>query len=439
MGPRKMETQQQRAEQIGRSFSEFDSHPVDRAVIPQTHLDLVNRQRTSLFPWRGQFSPELIELLLAEFSSEGHIVVDPFVGSGTTLFECARKSLQCAGSEINPAAVEMSRTVEFANLTQEQRAASIRAAREAIGVHVGDTAMGGMFSREEKGDEEGWLALRETLRAILSQVRSNPPVWNIIANTVLRLAHEKTPKHATAILWSFERQRQIIEQLPYTESRCEVFHCDARGLPVESGTADLVLTSPPYINVFNYHQYCRPALELMGWDMLRVATSEFGANRKHRANRFLTVVQYAIDMATALREMRRVLRPDGRAIVVIGRESNVRGVSFRNGRIVGVLGAACAGLQLVLKQERKFTTRYGRTIYEDILHFSPADVAPGLRDEIARDVGTQCLSAALRRASPEVRANIESALDCAKTVAASPLFTLDDNRAGEHKCQQLRT
>jgi len=34
--------------------------PHDRDSIPQENLDLANKFRTSLFPWRGQFSPELI-------------------------------------------------------------------------------------------------------------------------------------------------------------------------------------------------------------------------------------------------------------------------------------------------------------------------------------------------------------------------------------------
>jgi hypothetical protein len=36
--------------------------------IPQERLDLANKFRTSVFPWRGQFSPELIEILLDQYS-----------------------------------------------------------------------------------------------------------------------------------------------------------------------------------------------------------------------------------------------------------------------------------------------------------------------------------------------------------------------------------
>ncbi|HET7076644.1 MAG TPA: hypothetical protein VFM49_04270, partial [Chloroflexia bacterium] len=62
----------------------FDDIPVERAPGVQQKLDIAARSRTSLFPWRGQFSPEFIEFMLGQFAPSGGVVADPFVGSGTT-------------------------------------------------------------------------------------------------------------------------------------------------------------------------------------------------------------------------------------------------------------------------------------------------------------------------------------------------------------------
>ncbi|MGB3511190.1 MAG: hypothetical protein WBA93_18530 [Microcoleaceae cyanobacterium] len=35
--------------------------------ISQKLLDVTNKKRTNLFPWRGQFSPELIETILKAY------------------------------------------------------------------------------------------------------------------------------------------------------------------------------------------------------------------------------------------------------------------------------------------------------------------------------------------------------------------------------------
>jgi hypothetical protein len=75
--------------EIAALISEVEQFPIDRETTAQERLDLDNRSRTSLFPWRGQFSPELIERLLSEYAVSGSVIADPLVGSGTTLFECA--------------------------------------------------------------------------------------------------------------------------------------------------------------------------------------------------------------------------------------------------------------------------------------------------------------------------------------------------------------
>ncbi|GER84706.1 hypothetical protein KTAU_33420 [Thermogemmatispora aurantia] len=95
-------------------------------------LDLQRRERTSLFPWRGQFSPQLVELLLQHYAEQGTVVLDPFVGSGTTLFEAARQGLSCYAADINPAAVALSQTVYFVRLTPSERQDLIQEAESLL-------------------------------------------------------------------------------------------------------------------------------------------------------------------------------------------------------------------------------------------------------------------------------------------------------------------
>ncbi|RAQ96765.1 DNA methyltransferase [Thermogemmatispora tikiterensis] len=95
-------------------------------------LDLKRRERTSLFPWRGQFSPQLVELLLHRYAEQGTVVLDPFVGSGTTLFEAARQGLSCYAADINPAAVALARTVYFVRLTPSERQDLIQEAESLL-------------------------------------------------------------------------------------------------------------------------------------------------------------------------------------------------------------------------------------------------------------------------------------------------------------------
>ena len=160
----------------------------------------------------------------------------------------------------------------------------------------------------------------------------------------------------------------LVQRLPYSESVVKADLRDARDLPLQRGSVDFVLTSPPYINVFNYHQNYRRSVEILGWNPLRVAHSEIGSNRANRANRFVTVIQYCIDMANVLYELARVLAPEGKAVIVIGYESNVLGVPFYNADIVERIARSTGLFELDLRQQREFGNRFGSRIREDLLN-----------------------------------------------------------------------
>ena len=108
-------------------------------------------------------------------------------------------------------------------------------------------------------------------------------------------------------------------------------------------------------------------MEMLGWDILSVARAELGSNRKNRGNRFLTVIQYCLDMQDVMVELRRVLKKTGKALFIVGRESMVRGIPFENGDLVASL-AEISGFRIILRQNRQFLNRFGQSIVEDIFY-----------------------------------------------------------------------
>jgi len=81
--------------------------------IPQASLNIVEKTRSNLFAWRGQFSPQLIEVILDAYCLPNSVILDPFVGSGTVLREAGTFIFEAHGFEINPAAWILSRTSEI--------------------------------------------------------------------------------------------------------------------------------------------------------------------------------------------------------------------------------------------------------------------------------------------------------------------------------------
>ncbi len=214
----------------------------------------------------------------------------------------------------------------------------------------------------------------------------------------------------------------MVRGLPESDAPVTVRHADARNLPLESDSVDLVLTSPPYINVFNYHQKFRCSVEALEWAVLAVARSEIGSNRQNRSNRFRTVVQYCLDMALALREAVRVTKAGSPLMWILGRESAVRGTAFFNGELVAELAVCSLGLTLHMRQERRFRNRYGIDIYEDILHFRATPALPG-EDcclQAARRIARQVLTAAWSHAPRHERPSLAQTLERLAEILPSP-------------------
>lgn len=249
-------------------------------------------------------------------------------------------------------------------------------------------------------------------------------IYNIVINTIIRYFTIKNTNKDIKyrLLNAFKQHADIIRSLPFCEKTLRIYQGDARVLPIDSGIIDLVITSPPYINVFNYHQYCRSVMEIAGWNLLKIAKSEIGSNRKNRGNRFLTVIQYSIDMLHALTEMRRVINSNGKIIIIVGRESKVRGISFENYKIISILAIAGAGLQLVNRQERKFINRFGEKIYEDLLYFSPKANPIENPTEFSKLIGVFFLSEGLVNSVGDVKEDIKNAIENSSKVEESPLL-----------------
>jgi hypothetical protein len=380
--------------------------------LEQSRLDIIARSRTSRLPWRGQFSPELIEYLLETVCPKGSVVFDPFCGSGTVLFEVAQRGGVGLGAEINPAAWHLASLISFCGLKPEQQASvkiEVRALREGM------ERKADLFSRQltpadvlaSVGSSDTKSTLRMCLSAAVLLGMGDKPDW--------------TADAAARGLFAVESLLGELAAYPGT-GFCHL--SDARSMPLEAGSVEAVITSPPYINVFNYHQNYRPAAELLGWQPLEAAQSEIGANRKHRMNRFLTVVQYCLDMAQALDEVSRVCRIGAPVVLVIGRESNVLGAAFKNGELLKQLMEHSGAFDIRHCAERVFTNRFGARIYEDIIVANcvgHAQIAPAF----ARSIGRKALDDAVASVPEKNRSTLEAARAAAMEIKPSRLLAIN--------------
>ncbi len=375
--------------------------------LDQSRLNIKNRSRTSRLPWRGQFSPEFVDYIIDIVCPNSTSFLDPFCGSGTVLYEAVEKNKSAYGLEVNPAAWHLASLASFGSLPKDEKFYVLRQL--------------------------------ERLAVAISKMRSKPDFSNIMHLYIVEEEHQLTKQayacvvllgmgngvvlSQNALVRSVSGIISLLNGMTDVTAHAECILGDARRIPYQAGSVEAVITSPPYINVFNYHQNYRCATELLGWQPLEAARTEIGSNRKHRANRFLTVIQYCMDMALCLAEMARVLTPNAPLIIVLGRTSNVLGASFENGTIIKTLIEANSGFSLVQSAERMFISRFGEQIYEDIfIATRKASFTPSI--ETARSIGVKALEKALANVPEKNEIVLREAILNAEIVKPSPSLSL---------------
>jgi len=149
---------------------------------------------------------------------------------------------------------------------------------------------------------------------------------------------------------------------------------DARALPLEDASIDVVISSPPYLNAIDYLRGHKFSLVWMGHaigGIRRLRTGNIGTEAagadaaepsiKRVISRMGKVEQltphdqsllarYVADMDKAVGEVHRVLVRGGRAVFVVG-DCTMRGVYIRNSNAVSAVGER-HGLKVVRRRRR---------------------------------------------------------------------------------------
>jgi SAM-dependent methyltransferase len=344
--------------------------------------ELPERERTKhvhrLHPYLGKFVPQLAEVFLRRYAKPGQLVWDPFAGSGTTLVEANAFGAHAAGCDVSAFNCLLSRVKTARYEPAALLADLVRLASESGPSQ--EAASSPYLAR--------WFAPRSLAELLAFRERiagtAYPELWRVVLSRSARSArlarHDDLdfPREPVAGPYFCHKHRRVCRPVgeaekflrryardaaqrvrEFAELRTDadvaVFHGDAREVE-PPGPLDLVLTSPPYPGLIDYHEQHAYAYELLG--LGRRDGEEIGR----------TVKGYCEDVAAVLRRAGRALRPDGRIVVV---------VNDSRGLYDAIL--AGAGLRLEERLVRHVNRRTGRRngeFYEDVL---VARVAAGRR------------------------------------------------------------
>ena len=338
---------------------------------------LPERERTKhvhrLHPYLGKFVPQLAEVFLRRYAKRGQLVWDPFAGSGTTLVEANAFGARAAGCDISAFNCLLTRVK-----TAAYEPAALLA--DLVRLASGDSGSGGSAPSPYL---ERWFAPRSLAELLAFRERiadtAYPDLWRVVLSRSARSArlarHDDLdfPREPVADAYFCHKHRRVCRPVGeankflrrYARDAAQrvrdfgelrsgadvaVLHDDARRVD-PPGAVDLVLTSPPYPGLIDYHEQHAYAYELLGLE--RRDEDEIGR----------TLKGYCDDVAAVLRRAARALRRGGRIVIV---------VNDSRGLYETILPAA--GLRLEERLLRHVNRRTGRRngeFYEDILIATP--------------------------------------------------------------------
>ena len=348
------------------------------------------------------------EIALRALSSlpKGSLVLDPMCGSGTVLQQALHFGHRAVGFDTDPLSVLISR-VSSQNLDPHKllRTAN-RIADQAESAGEQTFCLPWIDSDDETrafisfwfGKEQAQVlrvlahlvnhrrdGLRNALRLAISKIIiTKEPRASLARDTSHSRPHRVTMTSDYDVVQGFRRaaaqMARQIEQKGLNGS-ATVRRRDARLLPGQlNNQVDIVVTSPPYGNAIDYLRGHRLSLVWFGFTIsqlrairsrgigkesglgikrtpaLEELTRQLGPIDTLEHSTRLRLFLYAKDMQKVLKQIQRVLRPKGKAVLVIG-NSTVEGTYLNNARLIEAT-AKEAGLREISRYKREIPANH---------------------------------------------------------------------------------
>lgn len=327
----------------------------------------------------AKFIPQLVSVLIQEYSRPKEIICDPFGGCGTTLVEAKLAGRQSLGFDINPLAVLITRVKttaippskladRYALLCKEMEAGRSAQRKGVTNNFEHYDRLSYWFGKDNL---EQVLILRNRIRSEsdtsvgrffmcgLSHVLKKCSYW-LSSSIKPQKDPTKIPNHPIEafrhhidhMIIRNEEYYQTLKGKRCLSTKSIMRRADARHLPLKNGSVDLIITSPPYSISYDYLDIHQLSICVLGYCHLlsELKTSFIGSknsndcsqlttNRKARQTidslasldrrLFKAINNYFEDMHLAYSEFHRVLKGQGRACIVLG-DTVARGITIPN-------------------------------------------------------------------------------------------------------------
>ena len=321
-----------------------------------------------------RFPSQLPALAIGRLCPPGGLVLDPFMGSATTLVEAQRLGRPSIGIDVNPVScllgaaktlnesalevkhvINMLRlkiSVSWDSIAPAELPASVQGDKWYMPSTLGDLRKLWRISSEAQG--VGGTIARACFSSILLSACREDRHWGYVCDNTMPKC-DRAPDARELLIAALQRltaayavRSTVSGGHIFPEAR--IINEDAASALADlpTGHVDCVVASPPYFGVTDYVKAQRLTMEWMSEEIEPLRRREIGArSKRHRLSAFK---DYLDELALAFQQVHRVLKNGAAAIIVFGQSP-----SRPDAQVRFVENLKALGFSLFLARERNIS------------------------------------------------------------------------------------
>lgn len=311
----------------------------------------------AIHPFPAKFIPQIPRQVISLLNiSNGSTILDPFVGSGTTILEARLAGVNSVGIDINPIAVLISK-VKTSILPRDAVKIATQLSENAREKYLA----GVRISVPDIPRLQHWFS-EENARALacltecLSDLKTKPETLNYLrlclSLVILKASNQESDtRYATIepeitgedIFDSYKTTalsvaNKLINQramLNHKLGKCTIYCHDSRKISeLRLPKISLVITSPPYPNAYEYWLYNKYRMYWLGFDPIAVREKEIGARPHYSKPNGKSIDDYTSDLVQCFEGVKTHLVPNAHIFIVVGTFCKIRGTIFNTAKIL---------------------------------------------------------------------------------------------------------
>jgi DNA modification methylase len=305
-------------------------------------------------PYPAKYTPQLVHKYLVSFCKHGYTVLDPFCGSGTTIVESAINGMDSVGIDLNPIACIVSKAKsnnyqDYDIRLVDETIAQIRSLNTTISddVDIPD------FPNRSHWFQDNVCVELAKLKSKINSIE-NENVKDLLlcafSKIIVRVSNQdsevrytaknKNIPNGTVYNIFIETLLGYVDVLKSNEysvlAKAKIFNGDTYSelQRFTDNYFDFVMTSPPYINTFDYYLYHKLRMFWLDYDHRPVRQKEIGNHHRIDTKDFATAkAEYVESISKIMNELSRVSKPKSHFVMIIG-DGIVDGVTIDMSRVI---------------------------------------------------------------------------------------------------------